>query len=112
MPAWLTTVLLAALLTLLSYKLAVRGVATYKQESKDIAAAQHEAHDHQVPVSSIWSCLRHIGLGSRTEVRLWLLFTCQQTESLPSPLINLCSPELGFPCSPWPQEARQALSPR
>ena len=42
MPAWLTTVLLAALLTLLSYKLSVRGVATFKQESKDIAAVQHD----------------------------------------------------------------------
>ena len=44
MPGWLTTVLLAALLSLLSYKLAVRGVATFKQESKDIAAT-HAAQE-------------------------------------------------------------------
>jgi len=44
MPGWLTTVLLALLLTLLSYKLAVRGVKTFRQESKDIAAT-HAAQE-------------------------------------------------------------------
>ena len=44
MPGWLTTVLLALLLSLLSYKLAVRGVKTWKQESKDIAAT-HAAQE-------------------------------------------------------------------
>ena len=40
MPAWLTTTLLALLLTLLSYKLVIRGIATFTVESRDIAEAR------------------------------------------------------------------------
>lgn len=40
MPAWLTTTLLALLLTLLSYKLVIRGMATFVKESRDIAEAR------------------------------------------------------------------------
>ena len=43
MPAWLTTTLLALLLALLSYKLVLRGMVTYWQETQDIAEAKAAA---------------------------------------------------------------------
>ena len=67
MPGWLTTVLLALLLSLLSYKLAVRGVATFKQESKDIAATHAAQEQACRPVTGHIYTLRHLA-GKRPAV--------------------------------------------
>ena len=56
MPAWLTTTLLATLLTLLSYKLVTRGIATYRQESRDIAAATAAQEEVLSAVISAFCC--------------------------------------------------------
>lgn len=56
MPAWITTTLLAALLTLLSYKLVIRGLATYRQESRDIAAATAAQGEVLFPAFATFSC--------------------------------------------------------
>ena len=56
MPGWLTTVLLALLLSLLSYKLAVRGIITFKQESKDIAATHAAQEQAREPVTWLSVC--------------------------------------------------------
>ena len=45
MPAWITTTLLALLLTLLSYKLLKRGASTYRQESRNFQAAAAAAEN-------------------------------------------------------------------
>lgn len=42
LPAWLTTVLLGALLTFITYKLVVRGVITWRSETQ-----QHHQDDEQ-----------------------------------------------------------------
>ena len=39
-PGWLTTFLLALLMTFMTWKLAVRGVTTWKLETKQMAAVQ------------------------------------------------------------------------
>ena len=72
LPPWLTTVLLAALLILLSTKLIHRGVLTYQSETKALRAAADDADQSaalEAPLlgagASRAQLLRQNALGSR-----------------------------------------------